>query len=373
MEMLHPQIAPILDRFLERVSTLPSDERVRIFHHGDPDGACAAASFTHLLTASAQSSRISVRWLATHQFDFQDIEAFLTSNSGYSVFCFDINFSSRSDFLSFLLQHRDNDIVVVDDHILNFREEDVDRILYNPNVKSKVPFDFAPTIFLYLAARRLGVSLPSWLPALGLLSDRQLDAHRSLIDGYIPPEQELHEAIVQLSSFYLDPTSRNDNNAPLNHLISHLSSDSDWNSFIQATRNHEILVRSRQRVDASIAQDLRDILSFGPIRYIKEIPLRVFRQESAFPTTNILASRLRNEFNDSLVFVYRCDGTHCYFEIRAGNKVIDCDIVSVLRRVSSEVKLRNYGGHRRAAGGACEQTNFDLMVRSYVETSRRAA
>lgn len=367
---LPPPIVPLLDEFARRVDDARLRSRARIFYHADPDGVCAAAAAHLLIRSCAPSVELSDEWVGTFQFDFGAIEGYLRSHQDTSVFCFDLNLSSREGFLDWLLTHHDNVLTIVDDHKLNTQHADYSPILLSPNIVAGSGTDFAPSLFAYLAAKTQGISLPAWLPAIGLFADRQLDQYRALLGSEVPSVNQLFDIVATLGSPFLDPEHRNSDNTVLRHLVDQAGSGVSWAEFVSQTRHHPLLGRARSRIDTELDRELTRLLDEPPHRLLPVSPqVRVIRQQSPYRFTNLVASRLRPHFPQEVVFVYREADELAFFEIRVGDQIANYDIVDHLGHVAGEAPLRNFGGHKRAAGGACRTGDLEQVVSAYARAA----
>jgi single-stranded DNA-specific DHH superfamily exonuclease len=361
----------LLDEYIERVASAEPFNSVQIFHHNDADGVCAAASAHAFIAKKYPDALLRAEWLGTHQFNFQTVRDYLETHSGSLVLCFDINFFSKPGFLSYLTRHRNNSIVIVDDHRPNEHVEGVATILLNPNLgAANLNVELPPSLFAYLATSRIGLHLPEWLPAIGLLADRQLDTYRHLFAD-LPSNRQLQTAIIELTSIYLSPETSNSQNIPLSFLLDQIRSDHSWDDFCAALTRNDKLNHARRDVQTVIEGALSQAIETGPSESLKGgHNILVFKQSNKYRITNILASRLSAINPEAIVIAVRQEWPDCFFEIRVGQMIRNHDIVALLKRVSIHVPLHTFGGHARAAGGSCSLTTFEQMVTEYVGLDR---
>jgi single-stranded DNA-specific DHH superfamily exonuclease len=363
-----------VDKLIERFSRLVEQSvaalKVQIFHHNDADGVCAAVSAATIVRHFHPDKPLRANWVGTHQFDFTPISRFLAENQDALVLCFDLNFSSKRGFLSALAEEHKNRIIVVDDHVPAEAEPLAEGFLLNPNFRGDEPVEFPPSLFAYLAARRAGALAPTWLPQLGLQADKQLEKYKYLFD-WSPPNAEIHQAIVELTSIYLLPGIPNEENLPFDFLSRSDIFESDWSNFYSSVMTSRPFEAARKKIVANV--DAAVALAERPenVRTLHgRYEIVLYQQQDLYRTTNIIASRISAQHAKSIVFAYRADADTCFFEIRVGKLIRNYDIVDTLNRVAGAVSLRNFGGHPRAAGGACAAKDIQQVVAEYVRFDR---
>lgn len=369
---LPTQVKHLISLFVNLVESHIKGSPVHLFYHADADGLCAAVSAQNIVKHVSPNSPLSYSWIATHQFDFEHIKSFIHSFSNYTIICFDINFTSVEGFIDNIIAKSDNKVIIIDDHVTSYETTESSNISFlNPNIMNgNYAISLAPSLFGYLAALCLNLKLPSWLPAIGLFADRQLDTWRQVLSGPIPNNSEIFKSVKYLSSNYLNPYSDNNSDPAFDFLINEISRGSGWQDFMHSIEQNNLLMKSVHQVDTALEGELDLHSRRGPVeQFYTQPPLFIYKQQSEYRFTNLISSRLMSSHPSGITFVYRCDEEYCYFELRAGDNVGEYDIVSILKSVAEVVPLRNYGGHPRAAGGACNRNFISEVIKLYAENT----
>lgn len=355
-------IVKLLEKYLRFLDSPSRKSRVVLCYHTDLDGASSAVSAKLLLAATRENTRIQLFPIQTHEFDFSKLrEKVFAPNTDEFYLCLDLNITSSADFFEKTKVLSSDRFVVVDDHKVITGSPKPQNYL-NPNFGEQAEdLGFAPSLFTYLAASMRGLEIPGWLPALGLIADKQFDLNSRYIHSALPPLEELSKAVVLLSSPYLIGDFKGQDDVVFSLLCDHVKRRSDWNDFFKAVLLDGLIARSRDQVDtavsANVAGFLEEIKNDGR-------PTIVFNQIGSEKVTNIIASTIRNYTPYSIVVVVRNEREAEYLELRAGTEVGKVNIPRVLKHISKKVKLRNFGGHPRAAGCAVSKQHAGALIKA---------
>jgi nanoRNase/pAp phosphatase (c-di-AMP/oligoRNAs hydrolase) len=351
-----------IDVFISFLSSLKPDQRVVLSYHTDMDGVCAAVATRLLIEGIGRKNKITLNPIQTHQFDFIDFWKKISSHSRSEAFvCLDLNLSSNSSVFEELVTSKRCDLVVVDDHrvVTDFKRP----VLYlNPNFgTADAELSFAPSLFAYLAGIKRSIQIPSWLPALGLLADRQFETNGQYLQLPVPAASELSDAVVMLSAPYLDGKFGGSNDRVFELLNGYCATNTGWKAVAKNIRQEDFLSLSRANITFALDKNTTHFES-SELQNRTNLPETVlFEQVDQTKITNIIASTIRKETPNSIVAVIRNDGETRYLELRAGAQVEEVDIPRVLSQIDKRVKLRNFGGHARAAGCAVSAQNFPAL------------
>lgn len=366
-------LAQLTNSLRTRIHSRLADRNVKIFHHADPDGICAAAAAVTHIRVRGRAETLSASPIATHEFDFSKLKAYLETRPSDYIFCFDLNLFSQRGLIDFILANHRNRITIVDDHSLHpdalASHPGLGEVLINPALEANSTVtECAPSLLAYLAAQADAVSLPQWLPAIGLYSDRQLEMYRSIFTEVLPSNQRLFYVGALLSSVFMIPdVEESALQIPLEHLLRHIDAQSSWGVFCEATQSQPDLRRWRTVVEKALSQE-QITQPTAIVSSERGFAVHVFEQSTNLRFTNIVSSRLRAAVPDGIVIAYRVDGDIAFFEIRVGDKIANHDIVSTLNRVATVLPLRNFGGHPRAAGGSCLAKYVEKLGAVYADS-----
>jgi hypothetical protein len=344
-------------------------KRVLVAYHADPDGVVAAVLASDYLQqhSGASVTGIAVR---THEFDFRKLREHLRAASFDALVAVDINFASRTGFLSWLANGLAKPALIYDDHLASTHQTGSEDFLYiNPMTSRRPELPVPACFFMYLVwsgkrdTELAGAKLPD-IVDIGLFGESVLSEFKNRMGIAHAELDDLRHAANLIYALYavVDWPTVDD---PVFGRLSSLPVQSvDSRTIVRKIRELDrslgnVSVRLNRTVraatDLAIASAARFPFGGGEIV--------VGRVDAAdFLIANLVASNMRNRLNKGVAIACQRLSDRTIVEMRRTRDLKDVELDAAVQKVSRMSGVVNSGGHPPAAGMAVESTHLDEVL-----------
>lgn len=371
-----------LDKCIEIWHTFCRDllpeSSVALVYHGDADGA-VAASVIELVLSRGLSLPPVLYWVGTDEYDFKELRRWLFQLQPTHIVFLDIAIENEPNVLEGIIADTGSGIFIFDHHLVRHRSNLNSALLANPTPEPLKPSEVPVPSFAFALAlsRDAKLFFPKWLLIYAIFAEG-VDSFvepflRTLVSSMfqLQPNQALREwyrssSLGRLGSLVRASFSEKFKNQVFVKLLqtSIREQHNSCNELLRALETH--FGPAADRISFSISKlvsKYEESISQATNRLI------VIEVDDVHAVAGPVASILRSKAPEKVVLAWLRKNDLVICELRTGFQS-GTNLVNVLKELSQEVPLTNFGGHASAAGASFSDTEIErflVTIRSIIE------
>ncbi len=363
----------MVERAITFFKKIGHGQKVVLMHHGDCDGVVSALYIAETVKEIRGRYPDEILWVSTKSYKLKNEKALIDHLAPDVLLVTDLDLGKEPETLKHWADVIDN-VFIYDHHNIDGSYKDaIPRSIEYLNARMLgIPRIWHPAAYFgYSLFKHFSKNDYPWLAALGLRGDHAFDEYEELkneIRDKFPEllkeiENEDYKNLLEKLVYFVNAGFFHNPNGEDNISFKVLQKAMKKNDYTFVYSNEEeaaSLFSKRQELKSDIEKIYDGAKDEAKI--YEDIPLLVYRINTPHYILGVIASRLKDDHPDKIIYIFNQFDDEISGEIRQGEK-IDVNLIKLLLGIGENFKYISVGGHPRAAGCLFPASKYDEYLR----------